>query len=85
MSTTKPTAKPKTKSSFVQWFSSRWWEHFFFVYCLWVFLFLLAPVFIRIGWISVGTAFFFICSIFLLPIHGTIFLSLWSKDNVLFE
>ncbi len=85
MSIAKPATKTKTKPSFGQWFASLWFKHFVFVYCVWVFLFFLAPVFMRIGWNSAGKAIFFINFIFLLLLHGTLLLSLWSKDNVPFE
>ena len=54
----------KTKPSFGQWLSSRWFELFLVVYGAWVFLPLLAPVFMQIGWNPVGNAIYFIYSFF---------------------
>lgn len=85
MATTKPTAKPKTKPLLTQWLVSCWFEHFLFMYCMWVILFFLAPVFMRIGWIRIGLVMFFVNFILLLLLHGTLVFSLLCKDNVLFE
>lgn len=68
-----------------QWLLSHWLEHFLFVYGAWMLLYFLAPVFMYLGWNRTGEAILFLAFIFLLPIHGTLILSLWSKEDVLLE
>jgi len=47
-----------------RWLGAHWFETFLFVYGLWVFSPFLAPVFMHIGWTSVGKATYFIYSFF---------------------
>ena len=54
----------KAKPSLAQWLSDRWFVLFLVVYGAWVFLPFLAPVFMNIGWSSVGKVIYFIYSFF---------------------
>ena len=82
-STSKFTAKANQPLG--QWLLSHWLERFLFVYGAWMLLYFLAPVFMYLGWNRTGEAILFLAFIFLLPIHGTLILSLWSNDHVLLE
>jgi len=64
MSTFTATVRPKSKQSIFQWVGNHWFSTFLIVYGLWVFTPLLAPVFMHIGWISMGKAIYFIYSFF---------------------
>lgn len=79
MSTVKSTVMPKTKHSLVQWVSSRWIEHFVFVYGLWMSFLLFGTILMRIGWNSVGEVIFIIASIFTIPLHVMIFFLLVNE------
>ena len=68
-----------------QWLLSHWLERFLFVYGAWMLLYFLAPVFMYLGWNRTGEAILFLAFIFMWPIHGTLILSLWSKEDVLLE
>lgn len=47
-----------------QWFRTHWFKTFLIVYGLWVFVPFLAPVFMYLGWTSIGKAVYFIYSFF---------------------
>lgn len=52
------------KLNIFQWISIHWFETFLIVYGLWVFVPLLAPVFMQIGWTGAGKAVYFVYSFF---------------------
>jgi len=60
-------------------------DYFVIVYGMWMSLYLIAPVFIRIGWDAVGETMFYMAFVSLLPIHGIIFLSACSNDDELID
>lgn len=60
--------------SFADWSTSHRFERLVLLYELWVFLILLAPILTRLGWNAAGQVIFFIYFIFLIPIHGALFL-----------
>ena len=52
------------KRSIFNWISDHWFETFLLIYGLWVFIPWLAPVFMKLGWNSVGNVVYFIYSLF---------------------
>ena len=73
---TAPTIVHPTRpdKSFPDWSASHRFERLVLLYELWVLLILLAPILTRLGWNAAGQVTFFIYFIFLIPIHGALFL-----------
>ncbi len=64
MTTLTTTAQSKPTRSVGYWLTRHWLETFLVIYGLWVFLPLLAPVFMHIGWTVVGKGIYFVYSFF---------------------
>ena len=64
MSTGLTISLSRPKQSIFQWIGSHWVETFLIVYGLWVFMPLLAPVFMQVGWTGAGEAIYFVYSFF---------------------
>ena len=56
--------QPAVSRSFSSWLSHYWFEVFLVIYGLWVWLPLLAPVFMHIGWSGAGKAIYFLYAFF---------------------
>ena len=60
-----PTVTPKHSiHTLIEWISTHWFGTFVLLYGLWVFIPYLAPVFMKLGWDSMGKAVYFIYSFF---------------------
>jgi uncharacterized membrane protein len=64
MSAVTTTITPKPKQSVFEWMTEHWLETFLIVYGIWVWLPFLAPVFMKLGWTTAGSAIYFIYSFF---------------------
>ncbi len=79
MSTISASTHPRSKQSIFQWIGNHWFETFLIVYGLWVFTPFLAPVFMNIGWSSVGKAIYLIYSFFCHQLPGRSFFFFGQK------
>jgi uncharacterized membrane protein len=59
------TAKlPKRRQTIFQWIGNHWFETFLILYGIWVFVPFFAPLFMHIGWTSMGKIIYFVYSFF---------------------